>query len=64
MAAVPLKDVARAAAKARRAEEALGRAREELREAVVAARASGVSFAQIARALGVTRQRVKQIVDR
>jgi DNA-directed RNA polymerase specialized sigma24 family protein len=64
MAAVPLAQVARAATKVRRAEESLRRARDELRDAIIAAREDGESFAAIARTLGVTRQRVKQIVGR
>jgi DNA-directed RNA polymerase sigma subunit (sigma70/sigma32) len=46
----------------RRTEEALRRAREDLRQAIVAAHDGGETFAAIARTLGVTRQRVKQIV--
>jgi DNA-directed RNA polymerase specialized sigma24 family protein len=61
MAAAPLTEVARAAARVRRAEEALRRAREDLRAAILAARDNGETFAAIARTLGVTRQRVKQI---
>jgi DNA-directed RNA polymerase specialized sigma24 family protein len=62
MAAAPITQVARAATKVRRAEEALRRARKELRDAIIAARNDGETFAAIARTLGVTRQRVKQIV--
>jgi DNA-directed RNA polymerase specialized sigma24 family protein len=61
MAAASLARVDRAATKVRRAEKALQRAREDLREAIVAARESGETFAAIARILGVSRQRVKQI---
>jgi DNA-directed RNA polymerase specialized sigma24 family protein len=62
MAAASLARVGRAATKVRRTEEALQRARKDLREAIVVARADGESFAAIARTIGVTRQRVKQIV--
>jgi DNA-directed RNA polymerase specialized sigma24 family protein len=61
MAAAPLTEVARAATRVRRAEDSLRRAREDLRAAIVSARANGETFAAIARTLGVTRQRVKQI---
>jgi DNA-directed RNA polymerase sigma subunit (sigma70/sigma32) len=61
MAAAPLTEVARAAMKVRRAEESLRRARAELRAAIMEARENGETFAAIARTLGVTRQRVKQI---
>jgi DNA-directed RNA polymerase specialized sigma24 family protein len=54
--------VARANAKVRRAEQALQRAREEFRDAIVVARDDGESLAAIARTVGVTRQRIKQIV--
>ena len=61
MAAAPLNEVAQAARRVRRAEEALRHAREDLREAILSARDRGETFAAIARTLGVTRQRVKQI---
>jgi DNA-directed RNA polymerase specialized sigma24 family protein len=61
MAAAPLNEVAQAARKVRRAEEALRHAREDLRAAIMEARENGETFAAIARTLGVTRQRVKQI---
>jgi hypothetical protein len=54
--------VARAAAKARRAEDAVRAARAELRAAIVAAREAGESLTAIARVVGVTRQRIKQII--
>jgi DNA-directed RNA polymerase sigma subunit (sigma70/sigma32) len=62
MSAASLTRVARAATKVRRTEEALRRAREDLRQAIVAAHDGGETLAAIARTLGVTRQRVKQIV--
>lgn len=60
----PLSHVTRAAARAKRAEEALRAAREDLRRAIISAKEAGVSLAAIARTLGVTRQRIKQIVSR
>jgi hypothetical protein len=54
--------VARAAAKTRRAENAVRAARAELRAAIVAAREAGESLTAIARVVGVTRQRIKQII--
>lgn len=62
MAATPLSRVRQAAAKLRRAEEAVRVARGELRTAIVSAREDGESLAAIARTIGVTRQRVKQII--
>ena len=60
----PLTGVARAAAKARRAEDAVRAARAELRGAIVAARGAGESLSAIARVVGVTRQRINQIIGR
>jgi transposase-like protein len=48
----------------RRAEQSVRKARKELRAAIVAARANGESLAAIARTLGVTRQRVSQLLER
>jgi DNA-directed RNA polymerase sigma subunit (sigma70/sigma32) len=64
MATKPLGEVRQAAAKVRRAEEAVVRARKELRSAIAAARENGESLAAIARTLGVTRQRVSQLLER
>jgi DNA-directed RNA polymerase specialized sigma24 family protein len=64
MATTPLGQVRQAAAKVRRAERALLKARKELRAAIVAARENGESLAAIARTLGVTRQRVSQLLER
>jgi DNA-directed RNA polymerase sigma subunit (sigma70/sigma32) len=64
MATAALQRVARAVEKAKRAEEGLRAAREELRAAVIAARDAGETLAAIARTAGVTRQRIKQIIDR
>jgi DNA-binding MarR family transcriptional regulator len=64
MAASPLSRVRRAAAKVHRAEESVRIARRELRAAIAAARNDGESMAAIARALGVTRQRVSQLLER
>jgi DNA-directed RNA polymerase sigma subunit (sigma70/sigma32) len=58
-----LSRVARAAERAKREEHALRAAREELRHAILAARDAGESLAAIGRTLGVTRQRVKQIIS-
>jgi DNA-directed RNA polymerase sigma subunit (sigma70/sigma32) len=57
-----LSHVARAAAKTKRAECALRDSREELRRAILAARDAGESLAAIGRTVGVTRQRIKQII--
>jgi DNA-directed RNA polymerase sigma subunit (sigma70/sigma32) len=54
--------VAPAAAKTRHAENAVRAARAELRAAIVAAREAGESLTAIARVVGVTRQRIKQII--
>jgi DNA-binding XRE family transcriptional regulator len=62
MAGNSLTRVARAAAKARRAEDAVRAARAELRAAVVQAREAGESLSAIARVVGVTRQRINQII--
>jgi DNA-directed RNA polymerase sigma subunit (sigma70/sigma32) len=62
MLGTSLTRVARAAAKARRAEDAVRAARAELRAAIVAAREAGESLTAIARVVGVTRQRIKQII--
>lgn len=64
MAASSLTRVRRASAKVHRAEESVRAARSELREAIVSARKDGESLAAIARVLGVTRQRVSQLLER
>lgn len=64
MASKSLARVARAAAKADRAEQALRAARADLRAAIVAARDAGETLTAIARTVGVTRQRIKQIIGR
>jgi hypothetical protein len=64
MAANPMTRVRRASAKVHRAEESVRAARKELREAILAARENGESLAAIARELGVTRQRVSQLLER
>jgi DNA-directed RNA polymerase specialized sigma24 family protein len=46
----------------RRHEGELDRRRAKLREAIYSAREGGATYASIARAMGVTRQRVKQII--
>jgi hypothetical protein len=60
----PLTRVARAASKARRAEDTLRAAREELHATILAAREAGESLTAIARVVGVTRQRIKQMIGR
>jgi DNA-directed RNA polymerase specialized sigma24 family protein len=50
-------------AKVERLARELAEAREELRLAVVAARESGETVAEIARTLGVTRARVYQMIQ-
>jgi hypothetical protein len=64
MAANSLTRVRRASAKVQRAEENVRVARSELRAAILAARKDGESLAAIARALGVSRQRVSQLLER
>jgi hypothetical protein len=56
-----LEDVAAAAERMRTAEAERQDAREELRERIRAARAEGISFAAIARAAGLSRERVRQL---
>jgi hypothetical protein len=60
----PLTRVGRAAVKARRAEDAVRAARAELRAAIIAAREAGESLTAIAHVVGVTRQRIRQIIGR
>jgi hypothetical protein len=62
MPASALKRVRGAAAKASRAELDLRAARAELHAAILAAREAGESLTAIAGVVGVTRQRIKQIV--
>jgi transposase-like protein len=64
MAPTSLAQVRQAAVKLRRAEEGVRKARKDLRAAIVAARSNGESLAAIARTLGVTRQRVSQLLER
>jgi DNA-directed RNA polymerase sigma subunit (sigma70/sigma32) len=64
MAASSLTRVRRASAKVQRAEEGVRAARRELRAAILSARNDGESLASIARTLGVSRQRVSQLLDR
>jgi DNA-directed RNA polymerase sigma subunit (sigma70/sigma32) len=56
-----LDDVASTADRYMRAEENRRKAREELRAKVRAARDEGISFAAIARAAGISRERVRQL---
>jgi len=62
MPASALTRVRRAAAKAGHAEQDLRAARAELQAAIVAAREAGESLSAIAGVVGVTRQRIKQII--
>jgi hypothetical protein len=55
-----LDDVTKAAERYRRAEEERRQAREQLRGTVRTARDEGISFAAIARAAGISRERVRQ----
>ena len=64
MPASALTRVRRAAAKASRADQDLRAARAELHAAILAARDAGESLTAIAGVVGVTRQRIKQIVGR
>lgn len=52
----------RAASRVERAEAELEAARVELRSALVDAHGAGVTFATLGRAIGLSRQRVAQIV--
>ena len=63
MAQRDLQRVERAATKVRRSEGTLREARGELRSAIVTARQAGETLTAIARVLGVSRQRVKQLLD-
>jgi DNA-directed RNA polymerase specialized sigma24 family protein len=58
-----LRAILRASERVRAAEATLGQRREDYREAIAAAHSAGVSLAAIGRALGVTRQRVKRIIE-
>jgi len=59
----PLERVRRAAAKAEAAEVSRQEAREQLRQAVVEAHEGGHSYTAIGRVLGVSRQRVAELVQ-
>jgi outer membrane murein-binding lipoprotein Lpp len=63
-AANPLSRVRMAAAKVHRAEQSVQKARRELRAAIASARDAGESLTAIAKTLGVTRQRVSQLLER
>lgn len=58
-----LEAVVKASGQVRDVEEALVEHRAASRQAIAAAYAGGVSLAAIGRALGVTRQRIKRIID-
>jgi DNA-directed RNA polymerase sigma subunit (sigma70/sigma32) len=55
--------VAEAARKLEETESARAQAREDLRAAILAARDEGIPLATIGRAAGLSRQRVRQIVQ-
>lgn len=58
-----LKRLERAAARARKAEDDLAEARAQLRQALADARDEGASISELARRLGVSRQRVYALLD-
>lgn len=58
-----LRAIVRAAERVRDTEGVLGQRREEYRQAITLAYDSGVSLASIGRELGVSRQRVKRIIE-
>jgi DNA-directed RNA polymerase sigma subunit (sigma70/sigma32) len=58
-----LERVAEAARKLEETESARAHAREDLRAAILAARDEGIPLAAIGRAAGLSRQRVRQIVQ-
>jgi hypothetical protein len=60
----PLTVLGQATRKVQRAEENLRQSRRELHEAMRAAHAAGISYSAIGRVVGVSRQRVAQIVER
>ena len=60
----PLARVAHARARTQKLERDLSAARNELRDAIIDAREAGESFTAIARVLGVSRQRVTEVVER
>lgn len=64
MANTELARVLRAVRRAREADEKALKAHREVRESIRAARDAGISLAAIARALGVSRQRVQQLARR
>jgi hypothetical protein len=55
--------VAEAARKLEETESARAQAREELRAAILAARSEGIPLAAIGRAAGLSRQRIRQLVE-
>jgi hypothetical protein len=59
-----LRRVAKTAEKARRAQENADAAREDLYAAMRDARTAGATISRIAETMAITRQRVKQILDR
>jgi hypothetical protein len=53
----------RAAARARKAEEGVDAARQELRAAIKEARANGMTLEAIGRVIGVSKQRILQLLQ-
>jgi DNA-directed RNA polymerase sigma subunit (sigma70/sigma32) len=58
-----LEDVAKAAARERQLEEKRLEAREQFIERIRLARDEGISFAKIARAAGLSKERVRQLYE-
>jgi DNA invertase Pin-like site-specific DNA recombinase len=58
-----LKRLERAAARARKAEDDLAEARAQLRQALAEAKDEGASISELARRLGVSRQRVYALLN-
>jgi exonuclease VII small subunit len=58
-----IKRLERAAARTRKAEDDLAEARARLRQALADARNEGASISELARRLGVSRQRVYALLD-
>jgi hypothetical protein len=59
----PLTRLQKAARRVQQAEEGLASARAELRVAIREASDAGISLSAIGRELGITRQRVKQLLE-
>ena len=59
-----LRRLEKAAQRARRAEDDLAERRAQLRQALVDAKKAGASISELARRLGVSRQRIYALLDR